>query len=111
MLSDVDKAVAWVLVHAAEYGGDPMRVTLVGQSAGAHLAAVSLLTHCEDGAAGGGLGGLGPSQPFKGLNINGSLHMTIQTGVLIETLHALGAKVRWCRGPRDGRLGVLGVSR
>merc|ERR1712072_916073 len=31
-----------------------------------------------------------------GLNINGSLHMTIQTGVLIETLHALGAKVRWC---------------
>merc|ERR1712107_926985 len=29
-------------------------------------------------------------------NINGSLHMTIQTGVLIETLAALGAKVRWC---------------
>jgi adenosylhomocysteinase len=38
----------------------------------------------------------GPGQPFKGLNINGSLHMTIQTGVLIETLQALGAKVRWC---------------
>merc|ERR1712224_779546 len=38
----------------------------------------------------------GPSQPFKGLNINGSLHMTIQTGVLIETLAALGATVRWC---------------
>merc|ERR1712176_1427213 len=38
----------------------------------------------------------GPKQPFKGLNINGSLHMTIQTGVLIETLAALGAKVRWC---------------
>merc|ERR1712222_35581 len=38
----------------------------------------------------------GTSQPFKGLNINGSLHMTIQTGVLIETLAALGAKVRWC---------------
>merc|ERR1712178_479518 len=37
----------------------------------------------------------GPSQPFKGMNISGSLHMTIQTGVLIETLHALGAKVRW----------------
>jgi len=37
----------------------------------------------------------GPGQPFKGLNICGSLHMTIQTGVLIETLHALGAKVRW----------------
>merc|ERR1711976_576308 len=37
----------------------------------------------------------GPGQPFKGLNINGSLHMTIQTGVLIETLAALGAKVRW----------------
>jgi len=38
----------------------------------------------------------GQAQPFKGLNINGSLHMTIQTGVLIETLQALGAKVRWC---------------
>jgi adenosylhomocysteinase len=37
----------------------------------------------------------GPSKPFDGLNISGSLHMTIQTGVLIETLHALGAKVRW----------------
>jgi len=37
----------------------------------------------------------GPSKPFEGLNINGSLHMTIQTGVLIETLAALGAKVRW----------------
>merc|ERR1711964_330509 len=39
---------------------------------------------------------MGAAQPFKGLNINGSLHMTIQTGVLIETLAALGAKVRWC---------------
>ncbi|CAE7692477.1 SAHH [Symbiodinium microadriaticum] len=42
----------------------------------------------------------GPSQPFKGMNINGSLHMTIQTGVLIETLAALGAKTLpeywWC---------------
>merc|ERR1711968_261818 len=38
----------------------------------------------------------GPKKPFAGLNISGSLHMTIQTGVLIETLAALGAKVRWC---------------
>merc|ERR1711990_971201 len=38
----------------------------------------------------------GPGQPFAGLNINGSLHMTIQTGVLIETLASMGAKVRWC---------------
>jgi len=37
----------------------------------------------------------GPAQPFKGVNISGSLHMTIQTGVLIESLQALGAKVRW----------------
>jgi adenosylhomocysteinase len=35
-------------------------------------------------------------QPLKGLRIMGSLHMTIQTAVLIETLTALGAKVRWC---------------
>jgi len=35
------------------------------------------------------------SQPFKGAKITGSLHMTIQTAVLIETLTALGAQVRW----------------
>ena len=34
-------------------------------------------------------------QPLKGARITGSLHMTIQTGVLIETLQALGAEVRW----------------
>ncbi len=37
----------------------------------------------------------GDSQPLKGARIVGSLHMTIQTGVLIETLTALGADVRW----------------
>src|SRR5512135_2695873 len=35
------------------------------------------------------------TQPLKGARITGSLHMTIQTAVLIETLKALGAKVRW----------------
>ena len=35
------------------------------------------------------------SKPLKGARITGSLHMTIQTGVLIETLTALGAEVRW----------------
>lgn len=38
----------------------------------------------------------GSQQPFKGAKIAGSLHMTIQTAVLIETLTALGAEVRWC---------------
>ncbi len=38
----------------------------------------------------------GASQPFKGARIAGSLHMTVQTAVLIETLTALGADVRWC---------------
>jgi len=37
----------------------------------------------------------GPKQPLKGAKIAGSLHMTIQTAVLIETLKALGADVRW----------------
>ncbi len=34
-------------------------------------------------------------QPLKGARITGSLHMTIQTAVLVETLQALGADVRW----------------
>ncbi|MFF2323819.1 adenosylhomocysteinase [Agrobacterium sp. NPDC058088] len=37
----------------------------------------------------------GESKPLKGARITGSLHMTIQTGVLIETLKELGAEVRW----------------
>ncbi len=37
----------------------------------------------------------GDSKPLKGARITGSLHMTIQTAVLIETLIALGADVRW----------------
>ena len=36
-----------------------------------------------------------PTQPLRGARITGSLHMTIQTAVLIETLQALGAQVRW----------------
>jgi len=38
----------------------------------------------------------GPSQPLRGARITGSLHMTVQTAVLIETLTHLGAQVRWC---------------
>src|SRR5438034_1920339 len=36
------------------------------------------------------------AQPLRGARITGSLHMTVQTAVLIETLTALGAQVRWC---------------
>ncbi len=38
----------------------------------------------------------GESKPLKGAKVSGSLHMTIQTAVMIETLQALGAEVRWC---------------
>lgn len=38
----------------------------------------------------------GPLKPLKGVRVMGSLHMTIQTAVLIETLVELGAEVRWC---------------
>ncbi|MDE5944969.1 MAG: adenosylhomocysteinase [Rikenella sp.] len=38
----------------------------------------------------------GPQKPLRGARIMGSLHMTIQTAVLIETLVELGAEVRWC---------------
>jgi adenosylhomocysteinase len=38
----------------------------------------------------------GPEQPLKGAKIMGSLHMTVQTAVLIETLVSLGADIRWC---------------
>ena len=37
----------------------------------------------------------GPTKPLKGARVMGSLHMTIQTAVLIETLRELGADVRW----------------
>src|SRR3982751_5263189 len=38
---------------------------------------------------------LGPKKPLTGARITGPLHMTVQTAVLIETLLALGAEVRW----------------
>ncbi len=38
----------------------------------------------------------GPQQPLAGVRVMGSLHMTIQTAVLIESLQSLGADVRWC---------------
>ena len=38
----------------------------------------------------------GPEKPLDGVKIMGSLHMTVQTAVLIETLVDLGADVRWC---------------
>ncbi len=38
---------------------------------------------------------LGTTKPLRGARITGSLHMTVQTAVLIETLTALGADVRW----------------
>src|ERR1041385_272386 len=36
-----------------------------------------------------------PQKPLKGVRVTGSLHMTVETAVLIETLHDLGASVRW----------------
>src|SRR3954462_373189 len=36
------------------------------------------------------------TQPLKGARVTGSVHMTIQTAVRIETLRSLGAEVRWC---------------
>ncbi len=43
MMSDVDLAVKWVLQNISEYGGDPSKVVLVGQSAGAHLGSMVML--------------------------------------------------------------------
>ena len=37
----------------------------------------------------------GPQKPLQGLRVTGSLHMTIQTAMLIKTLNALGADIRW----------------
>ena len=37
----------------------------------------------------------GPEKPLKGVRITGSLHMTIQTAMLIKTLYELGADIRW----------------
>lgn len=42
MLEDMNTGIAWVMDHVASFGGDPSNVTLVGQSAGAHLGALAL---------------------------------------------------------------------
>ena len=48
MYQDVEAAVAWVFAHAKEYGGDPERVSLCGQSAGAHLTACLLAQRARE---------------------------------------------------------------
>ena len=48
----------------------------------------------------------GPEQPLRGARICGSLHMTIQTAVLIETLKALGADVRWASCNEDIKISL-----
>jgi len=48
----------------------------------------------------------GEEKPLKGARIVGSLHMTIQTAVLIETLTALGADVRWA----SCNIGIISIS-
>ncbi len=57
----------------------------------------------------------GPSRPLAGARIGGSLHMTTQTAVLIETLTALGADVRWCScnifSTEDGAAAAVVVGR
>ena len=88
--------------------GESMTVTLAPDSAGAvHDFKVADLSLYEFGRkeiqlAEHEMPGLmalrkeyGPQQPLKGQKIAGSLHMTVQTAVLIETLVALGADVRW----------------
>eukprot|EP00808_Paulinella_micropora_P014333 g6673.t1 len=45
MVADVNRAIEWIFKHAKEYGGDPNRIWLVGQSAGAHLSALAILQH------------------------------------------------------------------
>jgi adenosylhomocysteinase len=88
--------------------GESMSVTLTPDSAGAvHDFKVADLSLYEFGRkeiqlAEHEMPGLmalrkeyGPQQPLKGRKIAGSLHMTVQTAVLIETLAALGADVRW----------------
>jgi len=88
--------------------GAPMSLTLVPDSAGSvsdfKVADLSLAAfgRKEISLAEHEMPGLmalrkefGPAQPLKGKKIAGSLHMTVQTAVLIETLAALGADVRW----------------
>ncbi|KAG2452976.1 hypothetical protein HYH02_002313 [Chlamydomonas schloesseri] len=54
MLEDVNTGICWVLRRAHRLGGDPDNVTLVGQSAGGHLAGLSLLRQAEQAASAGG---------------------------------------------------------
>jgi adenosylhomocysteinase len=95
-------------IEQAPSEGDSVSMTLIPDSAGSvHDFKVADLSLAEFGRkeitlAEHEMPGLmalrrefGPSQPLKGKKVAGSLHMTVQTAVLIETLTALGADVRW----------------
>mmetsp|Transcript_2266 Transcript_2266/g.5995 ORF Transcript_2266/g.5995 Transcript_2266/m.5995 type:complete len:424 (-) Transcript_2266:397-1668(-) len=64
MLEDVNTGISWVVRNAHCYGGDTSRITVVGQSAGAHLGALALFRQCER-EAGVGSGGVGCPLPDR----------------------------------------------
>src|SRR5688572_25484387 len=91
--------------HAPETHGDHRRMTVAATAPDYKVADLSLADfgRKEITLAEHEMPGLmamreeyGPEQPLKGAKIMGSLHMTVQTAVLIETLVALGADIRWC---------------
>ena len=63
MVSDVNQAIEWTFANITSYGGDPSRVTLVGQSAGAHLTACLLLARVRDKLGLGATAGAKESEP------------------------------------------------
>jgi acetyl esterase/lipase len=82
-LDDGAQAVAWVQRHAAEYGGDPRRIVLMGHSAGAHMAAMLALNRRfleQAGADAGGIVGL--------IGLSGPYDLTPNTATLHAIFHA-----------------------
>lgn len=53
MVDDVTMALKWVLEHSVDLGGDPSNITVMGQSAGAHIGILAMITAAEQEAAGG----------------------------------------------------------
>mmetsp|Transcript_40411 Transcript_40411/g.72598 ORF Transcript_40411/g.72598 Transcript_40411/m.72598 type:complete len:413 (+) Transcript_40411:33-1271(+) len=89
MVEDNDAALSWSLQNCAQYGGDPKRVTLLGLSSGAHVAALLLMRRCMEVNASGT--GQQPSWSAKDLigfvGLGGIYHFN---GSLMDHLHRKG---------------------
>jgi len=92
MVDDISKAIRWTIDHVDHYGGDPRNITLMGQSAGAHISSIALFEAAEQEAR-GDRSEFSPKSLARWVGISGPYDIT----ALIPEMHRRGLHRRILR--------------